>query len=233
MLLKFEEYINEQEYQEFLYFCELVEKEQINEALALGSYFGKMWEVIQSIVSTIGIKVNEILSFLKNKVVFNIFKSVNFSLTKLYELIRQGYEEFTGFRDSLAKYIAKHPLVQNVDGYAKWLDDFLKQYPILKKMSGAILAYMLFYIWMNSISFTGDPEFDFNIGDMWDALLGKKGFYDIFGGENGVKMLTFILTNKLGGLTFPWPGATSVQFVFALFYTIGRAIGKKIKWKKV
>jgi hypothetical protein len=218
----------DEEFDQFMSFAESIESNNVNEAFDLIGKFGKAWNTIKEIAKAIGTGITEVLSFFKNKVIFGFFKYVGFSLQKMFEYLKQGYEAFVKLKDSLAKYIANTPLVKNVSEYAKWLDEFLDKYPILKKLSGVVIAYLLFYIWTNAISFTGDVEFDFNLQDMWDALMGKKGFLDIFGGENGAKMLTFIITNKAFGLTFPWPGATSVQFLFAIIYTIAKALGKRL-----
>lgn len=191
------------------------------------------WEFIKNLAKIVGFGLIDIAKIFLNKVVFNIFKFIGFSFTKLFSLMKDAYKTFTNFRDSLAKYLSKFPLVTKATELAGWLDGFLSNYPFLKKLAGVGIAGLLLYIWFNAISFTGDPEFDFNLQDLYNALIGKAGFVDIFGGENGIKMLTFIITNKQFGLSFAWPGSSSVQFIAAILYTLFRAIGKKFIWKPV
>jgi hypothetical protein len=191
------------------------------------------WEFIKQLAKVVGFGLIEIAKLFLNKVIFNIFKFIGFSFTKLFDMVKSGYKYVTDLIDNLAKYIAQSPIVKKSTEIVGWIDAFLDKYPLFKKLGGVALAGILLYIWFNAISFTGDPEFDFNIEDMWKALSNKIGFVDVFGNENGVKMLTFILTNQIAGVTFPYPGASSVQFFGAIIYTLMRAVGKKFVWKPV
>ena len=232
IVLDFDGFMDESldaEYSEFLEFLETAEHAtMVGEAFNIMGAFGKAWETIKDIASKIGMSLSEVISVFKNRFIFGIFKSVGFSLQKIYELLKSGYEMYIKLQNALASFIARSPIIQKADAYAKWLDEFLDKNPFIKKAAGILIAYMLFYIWMNVISFTGNLDFDFNIQDMWDAIRGKKGFLDIFGGDNGAKMLTFIIAKQVG-MSFPWPGASTVQFLFAVLYTLGTIIGKKLK----
>jgi hypothetical protein len=148
-------------------------------------------------------------------------------------MVKNGYALVVDLRDRLAKFIADTPIVKTSTEIVKWIDKFLDLNPIVKKLGGVALAGVLLYIWFNLISFTGDPEFDFNLNDMWSALSNKVGFADIFGNESGIKMLTFVVTNTVFGLAFPYPGSSSTLFLGAIIYTLLKAVGKKFVWRPV
>ena len=48
-------------------------------------------------------------------------------------------------------------------------------------------------------------------------------------GKNGAKLLLLFATGSLFGLTFPWPGAATKQFVIAIIHTFAKKFHKKIK----
>ena len=65
---------------------------------------------------------------------------------------------------------------------------------------------------------------------MLQALAGNYDIIDLFTGEEGIKLLLFLVTGKMG-LTFPWPGANTVQFILAVVTTLGIMGGIKVKSK--
>ena len=65
---------------------------------------------------------------------------------------------------------------------------------------------------------------------MLQALSGKYDMISLFTGEDGIKLLMFLVTGKMC-LTFPWPGASTAQFIIAVITTLGIMGGIKIKNK--
>jgi len=65
------------------------------------------------------------------------------------------------------------------------------------------------------------------------ALKGKVGFSEVFFSANGIKMLVFIGTGVLTGISFPWSvlGGTWVLFAASILYTVSRKRYPKIASK--
>jgi hypothetical protein len=71
------------------------------------------------------------------------------------------------------------------------------------------------------MTFTGDFEYDFNLVDVLAALGGKFSLSQIFAGKDGMKLLLLFATGVIG-LSFPWPGPTSVKFLTAVVKSIAQ-----------
>ncbi len=230
------------EFVEFKDFCgrlleqDLKSLDTLNEGIldflkSIPSKLKDAYEFIKEVGKVLGENTKEFIKALGDSRVYSILKHFGFSIAKIFEKIKEGYNYFVEFRESIFKYFVNiNPL--NTTEFLKKIDDFIAKYPKTKYVAGAGLAYLLYYIWVNLISFTGDPEFDFNVSDIYNALLGKVGFADIFGGTNGAKMITFILVNKISGLSFPWGSWFNPTFYYAIAYTILKAVGSKVKWQK-
>jgi hypothetical protein len=71
------------------------------------------------------------------------------------------------------------------------------------------------------MTFTGDFEYDFNLVDVIAALSGKFTLSQIFAGKDGMKLLLLFATGVIG-LSFPWPGPTSVKFLTATVQSVAK-----------
>jgi len=107
-----------------------------------------------------------------------------------------------------------------LDDKLKDLDNFLKNHPKIKRIAGIGVAALLIYIWFN-MTFTGDFEYDFNLVDVLAALGGKFSLSQIFAGKDGMKLLLLFATGVIG-LSFPWPGPTSIKFLTAVVQSVAK-----------
>ena len=104
-------------------------------------------------------------------------------------------------------------------GTAK-IDDLLNRFPILKKITGPVIAGLLFYIWLN-MSFTGSFSYDFDMSQILAALVGSYSITDLLATPEGLATLTLLVTGILtaGALSFPWLADSVRNLVLALVYT--------------
>ncbi len=101
------------------------------------------------------------------------------------------------------------------------VDEFLKKYPMIKKMGAPLIAGAMIYQWMN-MSFSGDLDDDFDITHIADALKGDYSVESFLGSPNGMKaMAQLALGISTGGLaSFPW--FSSMNITFAALFTVAR-----------
>ena len=163
-----------------------------------------------------------------DKYVFKMFSIIGWSFENLYKKLKQGYSLYKDFIQAIKDFIEKQSVVKWTQDKLLELDKFLQQHPKTKRIAGIALGALLIYIWFN-ITFTGDINNDFDIKSIIDAFLGKISLADIFGGVNGLAMITLLTTGLLFKLSFPWPGPSTIKFIFAIIFTLGKKLHMKIK----
>jgi len=223
--MRLEQYLSE-EY-EYTEFCNFVDNYSLNEGI-LDTITGKLKEkldLIKNASDKIGINFVELMKVFKDRRVFSFFSKIGWSFERLYKLVKKGFKFANTLADVIAEYIAKNKVVQWTTERLADLDKFLSTHPKTKMIVGIAVAAILIYIWLN-MTFVGDPTYDFNMSDVLLAMAGKMTLANIFGGVNGVKLLMLFATG-LVGLSFPWPGPTSIKFVGAVVGTLIQMSKKK------
>ena len=110
-------------------------------------------------------------------------------------------------------------------------DEFLKKYPIIKKMAGPVIAGALVMQWVN-MSFSGDFDDDFDVGTIADALSGDFSIEELVGTPAGLKSIAQLGLGILSGgaLSFPWHSSLTIGF--AVTYTAAKKAGNTKLAKK-
>jgi hypothetical protein len=182
----------------------------------------------------IGISIKDLITGMLKLEFFNILKMLKFDFTQLIKGIL-GIQNLV--KRGILKIIAKIATIETIQKFRRKLikiDDFLKEYPILKYLAGPALAGLLFWMWLN-ISFIGDVDTDFNFQYIFDAFIGKYSLYDLFGSEDGLLMIGSFFTGILGIVSFDWMIATPIVIPLAILYTVlkNAPLKNKIKsWAK-
>lgn len=176
--------------------------------------------------------IKDMLKIFKNKFLFTFFNKLKWSISELIDIVKKGYKLQKELHNVIAKFIADNKIVEFTNQKLTLLDEFLSAHPLIKKGTTLIVVGFLIYQWTQMISFTGDIEFDFDQTVLFEAIKGNFSLADLFATPDGVKMLFFIATGVLTGLTFPWPGDAWVLFALSIVYTITKdkypAIAKNI-----
>jgi len=222
-LKTFAEFIEIDEYQEFLLCLEYVEKERLGileDGLIdnLKGALKKKVDFIKEILSIVKGKVSDVIALLKIRSVFDFLKRINFDFKKLYKLLQRGFKAYRDLRKVIFEYIAETRVAKWTEKELKKLDEFLKKHPKTKKIAGLAIAGILLYIWLN-MSFTGDFGFDMSFDDIALALKGSFDLHQLFAGPQGIELLTLFFTGAVMKLSFPWPGPTSVKLVGGLMFS--------------
>lgn len=223
---KFSYYVNENDYELFVKTADLYIENpflidaSINEGLL--DFFKDKINFIKELAEKFSMDLKYLLTVFKDKYVFGLFSKIGWSITKLTELVRTGHKINKQLHDVIFKWAKDHGVTKWTDDKIKLLDTYLDSHPYLKTVAGLAVAGFLIYQWTQLISFTGEVDFDFDQIVLFQALGGTYSLTDIFAGDNGLKLLTFILTGALAGLSMPYPGGTWVLFTFSIIYTVAK-----------
>lgn len=185
---------------------------------------------IKNIASTIKARFTDLLKLFQKKKVFKFFSKIKWSLDYLFGLAKKGLKIYRTILNAISEFVAKSKVGKWTEDKLKELDSFLEKHPKIKRIAGIGVAALLIYIWLN-MTFTGDFGYDFDMSDMIAALAGKFSLSQLFAGPAGIKLLLLFATGAIG-LSFPWPGAQSKQFVGAVVGTLAKKFKQKIKKSK-
>ncbi len=190
-------------------------------------FFKNIQQYLSKVASTLGVGLMDIVSSLKQGVVFEFLKKIGFSFQKVLGYLKSGYSLIQEGVDKVFAEISKSGIIQQLKAGTLKIDEVLNKYPLLKKVSGVALAGLLIYIWIN-MSFVGDFTEDFDVSNIFAALSGDFTLTDLFLSPSGLKFLTMFVTG--GFISFPWIfGSFPVSLIIALVYTGYKKYGKNKK----
>jgi len=202
-------------------------------------HFRKMAEKLSH---EFGLEIHEIVEAFQTAPMLGFFKAIRFSIALLLKPIK-------AFADLYKEGILKvfHELhttqvFQKLHSGALKVDEFLEQYPIMRKLAGPAIAGLLLWIWLSG-NFTGAPAIDMDLTAMMKAALqGHWSAAELFTSKEGLAMLGLLVA----GLTTPWPSpvwlsmALPFNLLVALCYTafkhlkgenaVVQKIKQHIKW---
>ena len=152
--------------------------------------------------------LEKIRKSMMNKNTLSVAKLNNFSVDKLFQNGRKGFQAYQKIinyvPDKLAKNLAKTKLGQKKEKGLKKLDNFLQEHPKLKRVMGMGAAAAVTYAW-TKMTFIGDPEYDLDLSSAATAAAtGDVSFSDLFAGEMGTKFLVLTAVGATTGLTAPY-----------------------------
>ena len=177
--------------------------------------------------------LSKVRKTMMNKNTFSIAKLNDFSVDKVLENAKKGFQAYQKILnyvpDKVAKKLAKTKLGQKKEKGLKKLDDFLQKHPKLKRVMGVAAAAGVTYAW-TKMSFIGDPEYDLDLSDaVTAAAAGDFKMADLFSGEMGTKFLVLTAVGATTGLTAPYTKILGNVGTMAAGVTFGvmRAIKKR------
>jgi len=152
--------------------------------------------------------LSKVRKTMMNKNTFSIAKLNDFSVDKVLDSAKKGFQAYQKVLnyvpDKVAKKLAKTKFGQKKEKYLKKLDDFLTKHPKLKRVMGVGAAAGVTYAW-TKMSFIGDPEYDLDLSAAATAAAaGEYSMADLFSGEMGTKFLVLTAVGATTGLTAPY-----------------------------
>lgn len=227
--MKFSEYLIESDWAEYENtLSQLIEGYEqtgvLNEGLIdkLTSKMKNGIDFIKQFASIVGGKLLDMLKLFKDKVLFSFFNKIKWSISELSKIVKKGYKLWKDLHNVIAEYVASNKVVKWTNDKLTELDAFLDKHPVIKKVGTLVVVGFLIYQWTQMISFTGDIEFDFDQSVLFSAIAGNFSLAELFATADGIKMLLFIATGVLTGITFPWPGNAWVLFALSIVYTVAK-----------
>lgn len=185
---------------------------------ALGAFIREAKEALGKIAEVTGESVDALLEAFKSKDLFSIFKAAGFSLKKLYHAV----QAFTGLIPKGLQAFFQHmqdgKILKALKSGSLRVDEFLDQYPILKKLAGPAMAGLLLYMWYH-MAFTGNADFDLDLSSVVTALKGQFSVYDLFASPGGLTALCALGVGLSGFGGAVWLGAAMSNLVLALLFT--------------
>jgi hypothetical protein len=217
-------------------FCEFVKQNNLDSKvvvlneLVIPAKLKKIWSFLLELKDIVKVKIIDLVKLFMNKLVFKFFAKIKFSISYLFSLVKKGFKAYKDIIKAIGDYLANTKVGKWTEEKLKDLDAFLAKHPKTKRIAGLAVAGILIYIWLN-MTFTGNADYDFDMGDMILALGGGFTLSTLFAGPDGMALLTLFATGVIG-LSFPWPGPQHFQFVGAVIYGSAKLVGKKIRKDK-
>jgi hypothetical protein len=209
---------------------EVVDNGMLNE-FSIPSFLSKQYNFVKDLASQLSVSIKDLAKLFMNKSVFNFFSKIKWSFQYVFDLAKRGFGIYREVLNVIGEYISKTKVGKWTEDKLRDLDNFLKNHPKIKRIAGVGVAALLIYIWFN-MTFTGDFEYDFNLVDVLAALGGKFSLTQIFAGKDGMKLLLLFATGVIG-LSFPWPGPTSIKFLTAVIKSIAEWAKMRLKKETV
>ena len=162
------------QYDEFVSFVKEYKLDQDSsriDEIAIPSRLKKIWGFIKELAQSVSIKFMDLVKLFLDKTVFKFFAKIKFSMEWLFKLVKKGFKAYKDVIKAIGDYIASTKVGKWTEEKLKDLDAFLAKHPKTKRIAGMAVAGILIYIWLN-MTFTGNADYDFDMGDMIRALGG-------------------------------------------------------------
>jgi len=231
MQITFEEYlqldtINENEYKEYLKVTTLLEKtlnKQLDEDLAdlLPPIQRAQYDFIQAIAIQSNLGVKETIKLFKDSRVYAFFKKIGWSLQKLFDFVKKGFDAYLKVQHVIAAYVAKTGITKWTDKELKKLQEYLNEHPTLKRLGGVFVAGLLLFLWLEGTHFIHPEDFDFS--EIMEALDGNYDLHHLLGGGHGIRLLAIFVT-ALTGVGFHYHSPKAINFIVAVLYSLQKTL---------
>lgn len=196
--------------------------------------FKRVTEMIQQVAHSIGAEVTEIIDLFRTKPMLAFLKAIRFSLKTIVTPLREFSKLYKDGILKVFEHIHQTKAFQKIHSGAMKIDEFLDEYPVLRRLAGPAVAGLLIWMWLSG-NFTGNPELDMDLSAIVKAALaGQWSVADLFTSKQGLAALGLLFT----GLFEPWPspawlsGGLPYNALVALCYTAYKHVPKKADFKE-
>jgi hypothetical protein len=178
-------------------------------------------KITEKIAEEVGIELRQVLEAFQTKPMLAFFKAIKFSVSLLLKPIKAFADLYKDGILKVFETLHKTGVFQKLHRGAMKVDEFLDQYPIMRRLAGPAVAGLLLWMW-TSANFTGSPSLDLDLtAALKAALAGQWSAAELFTSPEGLAALGLLVT----GLTLPFPSplwlsaGLPVNLFIALCYT--------------
>ena len=187
---------------------------------------------LKDIGHTLKVEFSTLVKAFKNRELYQVLKMFKFNLGLMLRAVRSASSVLSKSLIPIFTQIQRSKVIQGIRAGTIRADDFLNAHPILRKITGPVLAGILLWMWLNS-SFIGDVDFDLNLGVILAALGGSFCLADLFTSPAGLAQLSLLVLGLTTGLSVVWLGKGIRNLVLALVYTGTSDANTRQRLKKV
>jgi hypothetical protein len=178
-------------------------------------------KLAERIADEIGVELQQVIEAFQTKPMLAFFKAIKFSISSLLKPIKAFADLYKAGILKVFEEIHKTGVFQRLHSGALKVDEFLDQYPIMRRLAGPAVAGLLLWMWC-AADFTYSPSLDMDLtAILRAALVGHWSAAELFTSPEGLTALGLLVA----GLTVPWPSpawlSADVPFniLVALCYT--------------
>lgn len=178
-------------------------------------------KLTEKIAEEAGIDLRQVVEAFQTKPMLAFFKAIKFSISVLMKPIKAFAELYKAGILKVFEEVHKTGVFQKLHSGAIKVDEFLDQYPIMRRLAGPAIAGLLLWMW-TSANFTGSPSLDMDLTAVLKAALaGQWSAAELFTSPSGLAALGLLVT----GLTLPFPSplwlsaGLPINLFIALCYT--------------
>lgn len=178
-------------------------------------------KITERIAEEVGIELKQVIEAFQTKPMLAFFKAIKFSVSMLLKPIKAFADLYKAGILKVFEELHKTGVFQRLHSGALKVDEFLDQYPIMRRLAGPAVAGLLLWMW-TSANFTGSPALDMDLTAVLKAALaGNWSAAELFTSPEGLAALGLLIT----GLTLPFPSplwlsaGLPINLFIALCYT--------------
>lgn len=180
----------------------------------------EMHDMVSKIAESTGTGKKQIAQALTEPNTLGFLKAFGYSVKTAYKcLSAAGNAVHNGVLAAMETAL-ETPFGKKLQNGAVTADAFLERHPVIKKMTGPVIAGLLAYQWLN-MSYIGEGDLDFDVGYIGEALAGNYSVADVISSPDGLSNMAYVasLTLTGGALSFPYLIKDSIGITIAVAYS--------------
>lgn len=192
----------------------------------LGKLMVAVKEWVNHLVKDVGASMKDIIKAFTSKDVFKILSAIGFNLGKLFLAFQKVAALAKTGLVAVFHKLEKEGWLDKLKKGAATIDQFLDEYPIVRKLAGPVLGALLIYGLMNG-TFIGHFNTDLDLSTALAAFVGHFSIEDLLGTPDGLATLTLIIAGLVtpGGLGITYISSSVYTTMLALLYTGAKKAG--------
>jgi len=187
----------------------------------INDFFQHIKSMVSEVAKETGLEISAIVEAFKTRPMFALLKAIKFTVASLVKPIKAFATLYKEGILTLFSKLHETRAFQKLHSGALKLDEFLEEYPILRRLAGPAVAGLLIWAFLAG-NFTAHPDLDMDFAALIKAALhGHWSAAELFTSPQGLLAISLVVA----GLATPWPSpswlAVSIPYnlMIAVCYT--------------